>query len=353
MKKMNYRGQDENSQSIFEFEGGNSQLESTYNPSQIFFAGSQFFLYENEYDGTVGIDPVASCDTSPAEYFLNRIVKYKAKNDFPSTEDRSYSAWFNLKDANTPKIKILNFNLDIYSREILLNLDRASLFFVGDNVTLTRTSSSNFNVFGKVSSIISQTSIKITVDQEILDYVKGNFSTWTSFTDLQVQRTFSRVFLNSIKDQKGIKIELFENRHFKLTLNDKYTYFSIPGNSLAIEIGKWHGIFVNFSNTFKQLTLNIWKMQWDPIAKIPATTDMKLIFNKTLVLEKEDRSSDCQYFLEPGFFDLTNIRLFNKVAETDKQVLILNQNIVKDAHLAIIIDNALPQSKLPYIGYTR
>ena len=51
--------------------------------------------------------------------------------------------------------------------------------------------------------------------------------------------------------------------------------------------------------------------------------------------------------------DLTNVRLFNKVAETDKQPIILNQNIVKDAQLALIIDNALPQSKMPYIGYTR
>ena len=67
----------------------------------------------------------------------------------------------------------------------------------------------------------------------------------------------------------------------------------------------------------------------------------------------EDRTSNMNYFLETSWMNLTNVRLFNRVAETDKQVLILNQNIVKDAQWAIIIDNALPQSKLPYIGYTR
>jgi hypothetical protein len=130
-------------------------------------------------------------------------------------------------------------------------------------------------------------------------------------------------------------------------------FFSIPGSSLAIENGKWHAIFINFSNTFKQLTLNLWKMQWDPVSKVPATTDLRLIYNKTVPFVPVDRSSDLKYFLEPSYMDLTNIRLFNRVAETDKQVFILNQNVVKDAQWAIIIDNALPQSKLPYIGYTR
>ena len=191
------------------------------------------------------------------------------------------------------------------------------------------------------------------VDQEVLDYIKVNFNSWTLYTDLIAQKSFSRIFLNSLHNGKGIKIELYENRHFKITMNDKYQYFSIPNDKASIESKIWHGLFINFGNMFKQLTLNVWKMQWNPVDKIPATTDLRLIYNKTVPFAREDRSSDMQYFLEPSFMDLTNIRLFNKVAETDKQVLILNQNIVKDAHLAIIIDNALPQSNMPYFGYTR
>jgi hypothetical protein len=78
-----------------------------------------------------------------------------------------------------------------------------------------------------------------------------------------------------------------------------------------------------------------------------------MVYNKTVPMLKGDYSSDDNYYLTPSSMDLTNVRLFNKTAETDKQSLILNQNIVKDAQLAIIIDNALPQSKLPYVGYTR
>jgi hypothetical protein len=103
---------------------------------------------------------------------------------------------------------------------------------------------------------------------------------------------------------------------------------------------------------FKQLTLNVWKMQWDSSTNLPSTTELTLVYNKTTPMIREDRTSEVSFTLNPSFMDLTNVRLFNKVAETDKQTIVLNQNIVKDAQLAIIIDNALPASKLPYIGYT-
>ena len=123
-------------------------------------------------------------------------------------------------------------------------------------------------------------------------------------------------------------------------MNTDEHYFSIPNNSPALIKGQWYGLFVNMSNLFKQLTFNIWRIQWDSATNIPATTDLSLVLNRTITMKKEDRSSQISYFLRPSAMDLTNIRLFNK-------------NIVKDADLAIIIDNALPQSKLPYIGYTR
>jgi hypothetical protein len=353
MKKFTYLGQDDDNLAIFSYEGGKSQAESLFTPSQIFFVGSTFNLYEKEYDGTLGVDPVASCDTNPAEYHKQKIVQYKAIGTFTCDEDKSFSAWFRLKDNPSGKVKAENFDFDIYTNEITVNLVKPFTFFPGDTASLTRISGTAFSIFGEISTVISQTSIKVKVDKEIYDYVKANYSAWTSFTDIQVQRNFPRVFLSSLKDGKGLKIELYENRFFKVSMNTGYNYFILPSSSSPVESGKWHAIFINFSNMFKQMTVNVWKMQWDPATKIPATTDLKLIYNKTVPLVLEDRSSTAQYFLEPSYMDLTNIRLFNKVAETDKQVMILNQNVVKDAQLAIIIDNALPQSKLPYIGYNR
>jgi hypothetical protein len=355
MKKMVYLGDNEYGKSIFRYEAGNSQLESYVNASQVFYPGSLLNLYLGEYAGETEAEVIVSCDvTGYASSYIPKVVKYKAPGTFTSTTDRSFSAWFRNRDASTSKIKIDgSVSFDQYSNEIVIALDKKFLFFVGDSVIVSRTSSSDFYIYGEIISVIDENNIVVKADQNIINYVSSSFPSWTSYTDLQVQKSLPRVFLDSIKDEKGIRIEMRGNRHFIITLNGTQTYFSIPSNTAGLENLKWYAVFVNFSNTFKQLTLNIWRTQWDPSTNLPATTDMKMVYNKTVPMLKGDYSSDDNYYLTPSSMDLTNVRLFNKTAETDKQSLILNQNIVKDAQLAIIIDNALPQSKLPYVGYTR
>ena len=352
MKKFTFLGEDIDGLSIFSYEGGGSQIESSFTPAQIFFVGSQFALYVAEYNESID-SPIVSCDTNPAEYYKEKVVQYKATNTFPSTEDRAFSSWFKLTDNTLSKLNVSSFSLDIYSREITINFARPFLFFVGDTVSLRKTAASDFLVFGEISSVVSSTSVIVKVDQEILDYAKSNYSSWELFTDLQIQKTYPRVFLNSLLNGKGLKIELYENRHFKITMNGDYNYFSFPGNVQGLQQNKWYGLFINFSNNFKQLTVNVWRIQWDSTTNLPATTELKLCYNKTVSMTPKDVSSGVNYFLEPSFMNLTNIRLFNRVAETDKQTFILNQNIVQDAQWGIIIDNALPQSRLPYVGYTR
>jgi hypothetical protein len=201
--------------------------------------------------------------------------------------------------------------------------------------------------------VLSSQIVVVEIPQYVLDFVQFSFSSWQNYIDLQIQKSVPRVFLDSLDNNKGIKIELYGQRHFKVLSNSDEFYFSLPNSIPSLSKNKWYAIFVNFSNIFKQLTLNIWKIQWDSVTNLPATTDLVLVLNKTVSINKEDRSSGIDYYLRPSSMDLTNIRLFNRVAETDKQTIILNQNIVKDAHIALIIDNALPQSKMPYIGYTR
>jgi hypothetical protein len=353
MKKFTYEGLSEEGKAIFSYEPGGSQVESLYPASQIFFQTSTFFLYENEYDGAATDDSVASCSVEPANFYSPRVVKYKNKNTFTSSENRAFSAWFKLKESSYPRVAVSSFVYDQYTLEIEINLERKSLYFVGDTVVLRRASTSDFYIFGKVSAVTSSTSIKISVDQEVVNYVQQSFSTWKTYTDLTCQKTFPRVMFNSMVGQKGWKLEFYENRHFIITANDKQHFFSIPATSLAPEFNKWNAVFLNWSNTFKQLTLNIWEMQWDSVTNLPATTEMTLLYNRTVSVVPVDLSSDVNYFLTPSFTDLTNLRIFSRTAETDKQVFILNQNIVKDAQNALVIDNALPQSKLPYIGYTR
>lgn len=353
MKKMKYMGTTVDNNAIFTYSAGNSQVESTYYPSQIFLSGSLFFLYDTEYDGETTLTPVVSCNTTTsANHYGGRIVQYKGTTCFTTSEDRAYSAWFRFTDSTYPKISSA-ITFDMYTREIVVTMGRDSLIFVGDTVNFTRSSGSEFFLFGTVTEVVSHTVFKVEVSQYMIDFVQSTYNTWPTYTDIQIQKSTPRVFLDSMYNGKGIKIESIGLRHFRISMNSEETYFSIANNLASLSMNKWYGMFINFSNVFKQLTLNIWEIQWNSSTNIPATTELKLTYNKTVPMIREDRTSSLGFSLSPSFMDLTNVRLFNKVAETDKQVLILNQNIVKDAQLAIIIDNALPQSKLPYIGYTR
>ena len=53
-----------------------------------------------------------------------------------------------------------------------------------------------------------------------------------------------------------------------------------------------------------------------------------------------------QYSLMPGKLALTNVRLFNQTIGKDQHTNILQQYIVRDSHLAEIIDNAVPSIQL-------
>ena len=348
-----YKGIDENGLCIFSYKPGISQIQSLFNISQIIGPESQFYLYTKEYDGTIWVDLVSSCNTSSALHYKNKPIKYSAINKFLINEDRAFSAWFRLKTNTNPTHKITSIVLDSVKNILTVSVSSPQDILVGDLISIYRTSDNSFSIFGIVDTIVSQKQYTVKVDQYILDYVNINFTNWLAFIDLRSQRSFSNVFINSMSNNKGFKIELFESRHFQITINDKALFFSIPHTMLKIQQDIWHGLFINISNTFKQLSLNLWKMQWDSITNVPATTELKLLYSNTLAFSKQDASSNIQFFLEPSFMDLTNIRLFNKVAETEKQTSILNQSILRDAQWGIIIDNALPQSHAPYIGYTK
>ena len=50
---------------------------------------------------------------------------------------------------------------------------------------------------------------------------------------------------------------------------------------------------------------------------------------------------------------LSNVRLFKNMIDIDKQSIVLNQNVVRDAQLAYIIDNAKPKLILPKFARNR
>jgi len=54
---------------------------------------------------------------------------------------------------------------------------------------------------------------------------------------------------------------------------------------------EWYGVFLNISNTYSQLTVDVWKRRWDENSLSPdQTTDLEKIYTKTQTIPVVDRN---------------------------------------------------------------
>jgi len=355
MKRLKFRGIDENGNCAFSFYGGDSALEKNYSKSTIFGPTSLFYLYLNEYSAADTTEqPLISCVSKGyASSFQDQVVKYKAVGSFPANEDRAYSAWFNISKNSRFSTPITSLSVDDNNLTATVSYSTPHDFFVGDLVSLRRASGGNFNLIGEVKSVENQKQVTLSFSYDLFAYVNTVFPSWKTFTDIKAQVTIPHVFMNNMSNGLGIKIDLLEKRYFRVFANDKVYNFFMPNTVSELAENKWYNVCVSISNIFSQLTLNVWSIQWSESTNLPATSDLRLYFGKTVNgIDIVDRSSAYNYFITPSDCSLTNLRVWSQKIETDKQALVVNQNIVKDASRAIVIDNAIPQSKLPYVSYT-
>lgn len=123
----------------------------------------------------------------------------------------------------------------------------------------------------------------------------------------------------------------------KVTLNATTTSFQLTGVTLAKD--EWYAIVVNVSNQFAQAGVDMWVTQ-------PNTNDLKRIYHKTQTITPTAYDAAAPWKLVASPILMTNIRLFDRMLEEEKQSLVLGQLIVKDSDKALIIDNAKPLLRL-------
>lgn len=283
----------------------------------------------------------------------NHFVEYKKDAYINENEDRSYAAWFQIKTTSKslPKDNIISMNLT--GTTLNITIDKIRSYAIGQLLKIYRPGFI-INFYGKILSSTtsgSNTIIQLNIEQDILNYLNSISSSWISLNNYKAEIAKENNFLYVYDEtnQKGLKIDLIVDRYFKIYLNDK-KYLFILNKNLNVEY--WYGIVVNISNQFKQLNLNLWDMLYNENdANSPKTNDLNNVYNFTYNnIDEFKFNLNDKYKILASELNLTNIRYFNNIIEFEKQKIILNQNIIKDADKAIIIDNALPLFKLPYIG---
>jgi len=296
---------------------------------------------------------------------INAVV-YREKAVFPidATEERSLTGWFNeLK----PKViipkdpikgiimippmtlpKQITFNIPVQNRD----------YEPGDIIKITRYN--GFSLYGKFLSKVSTMNgltITMEVPQAVLDFVASTYSTWHLQSGYTAEKSSETVLLDGYDEasNSGWKFSLYFSRYFVFKSPAEEHVFALPNNVIE---GSWYAFFLNVSNYYNQISLDVWIRKWNETEVTPQqTTDLENIYSKAIVAPAKPRtagSGDYNYRLPASNLLYTNIRLFNKT-ETDlmKQMTILNQTIVQDTHYAIIIDNAVPRLLLPWSGKTK
>lgn len=291
-------------------------------------------------------------------------IQYRAEVQFPTGVDRSLCMWFKeLKPAtiipkDTVKGYLTKGSAGPLTTPVTYMITAKRNYAVGSYIKISRFN--GITLYGDIQNISTVSNgyvYTINVKNEIIDYLDTYYTNWaSSFTNTgyTAELTNEQVLFNGYSNGQGWKVSIFASRYIIFTDSAKDTINILQTNLVE---DYWYAIFINISNFYRQLTIDLWVRKWNDQSPQPiATTDLENIYsNTTPNFNPIDRSNPgVRYSLTASNIAMTNIRLFDKIeTEQTKQSIILNETIVQDAQFAIIIDNAIPRLRLPWIAQTK
>ena len=353
-------------------------------------------VFNNYYDlDKIFVDSQNQVDPSSPEILqIERdAVRWKADPILTENEERSFLCWFR--------------NRNYLDRSKLVPKPASKLSITIDNIGTDEITYSTYpiphklvmggNPNGFVSILADGTRSGGFELIEILDQfrfkIKDNGAPSPANTaGWKMQKAQSRILFDGYYNGQGILIDFIwsgsnsvnspsDNNYlqtgsFRIKINN-LEIISPFGAGIPSTIGEfipttddWYGFVFNFSNIFRQYSINVWRLTYDPDNPSTQTSDLSLVhsldgvtsqvytFDIPPVIEESYDSpfygtNNYSYKTRSCPLWVTNYRFFKQMVEEEKQSTLLNQNIVGDAQLAIIIDNAKPILKLPKVARNR
>lgn len=277
-------------------------------------------------------------------------VRYKNQKPWTINDDRSYTAWFkDIKlDVISKKITTVSIVDNVVTIDFMYAIPKLK---VGQWMEIIDTADSTFSLIGEIEYVNydpSRLRVRMVISEFLKIKTNRDFPNWLTSTTLVGKQTPRRNFISGydVNEQKGMVIDSFDGKWFRIILND--IEYWIP---ISIELGydKFYGLVVNISNKFNQLSLYIYETI--PNSK---SSNLNCIFRNVINnVESVDRSTTTKYEVKNSMLSVTNIRILTETIEEEKQHLWLNQNIIRDGDLAIVVDNAIPRTRIPYMGASK
>ena len=280
-------------------------------------------------------------------------VKYRYTGGWTNTENRAFTFWFRpTYIAPIGKNVVISSITNNAGYPMItapvggLPLGAAVEIKAGDWVAIKGTTS--YNGIQKVLSIDYATNT-LTLDTP---YIDGTI-TMTAKFNKEVSNTFISYDTDVVPTLSFVQLTYTAN-WFIIKLNDVYYKYDLSKNSVIFTKGKWYAAVINLNNLAKQLSLFLYNAVEQAGAINPdASADLTSIYVNTQTVAATSVPSDYAWKLLGCQTDLTNIRIWSEPIEEELQELILSQYVVKDSHLALLLDNASPELLLPTVTNPR
>ena len=273
------------------------------------------------------------------------MVDYLVPVSWGTDAERAFTCWFLLKNPTTIVRSVTN--IEEYGLEYIITTNADIGVNLGEVVTFSKVDSA-FSLCGVIIQRIAPNKVRISIEPEVKTYVDSNFSGWEFYSGIKVRKNLPNVFIDGIYTNKGIVLQSHEGRFFLARIGTTDYNFVLPNK---LELDTWYCLVFNYSSKYKQVSLTILKRKWSPATNMPTTTEMDVLYEYTYNdITVTDVSHVYKYKLPASYMKITNLRLMSVTIEPEKMQNFLNESIVADSNQSIIIDNAIPRIKLPYVG---
>jgi hypothetical protein len=280
-------------------------------------------------------------------------VKYRYDSGWSDTNNRAFTFWFRpqyLKPigASFTINSITNNAGNAMITAAALPLGLVSIIEAGDWIVVRGTTS--YNSIQPVKSVDTVTKT-ITLDIPYIDSIISNNTTFKK----EVSNTIIQYDNYEVATPVISYVQLtYTTNWFIIKLNNDYYKYDLSESAVLLSQGKWYAATINLNNLAQQLSLFLYNtVELNNAINPDRTTNLINIYTNTQTIPATSVPDGFAWKLIGGETDLTNIRIWSEPIEEELQELILSQYVVRDSHLALLLDNASPSLMLPTVTNPR
>jgi hypothetical protein len=279
-------------------------------------------------------------------------VKYRYKSGWSDTDDRAFTFWFRPKYKKPIGKNVLITQISNNAGNPMITTPGlplgADVITTGDWIIIKGTTS--YNGIQLVKSV-DQATKTITLDIPYIDSTITN----TAKLNKEVSNTFIQYDDYERRTPVTSFVQFtYTTNWFIIKLNDVYYKYDLSKSSVSFLKGEWYAAVINLNQVARQLSLFLYNTPELAGAINPdRTASLKNIYINSQTVSPLTIPNDYAWKLLGCQSDLTNIRIWSQPIEEELQELILCQYVVKDSHLALLLDNASPELMLPTVTNPR